>query len=534
MRLPRPSRPSLLLLAPLLVGLITGLAGVSPASASSPAWSSADSHGHTSFFQIAGTVLSGVGEGHRAHSTLAAAHALENAQHLLGDKKPDFVKDLKDKADDATMALTNLFTHRDDLSTSDQKVAARVLARPSGSSRMCNDAQKVCVHYSTSGSNKSTKAWATKVLGVVSHVAKTYASSGYRRPVGDGTKGSHKNYVDIYLADVAPQGYYGYCAPESGKYVATAYCVLDNDYAASQYGTRHTPTENLEVTAAHEYFHAVQFAYDVNEDTWFMEATATWAEDQIYTRINDNRQYLPYGQLRKPRVPLDKDTTFGVYGNWIFFRYISEHLPAKKGALPSIMLQIWKKAAVSADRKHNKYSVAAITSALAARKTSIKKIYAGFATANLHPKLSYKEGASTRYPVAKAAGSTTLKPAKKKASGYFNVQHLASATRRFKPHNLGTAWQLRLSAHLPKHRLGVAIVTVYKMHRTNTRYIKLNAKGNGHVRVDFDNAHVKKVELTLVNTAHGYKCHQGTAYACKGKPTTDTLKDTWSAKLVKS
>ena len=46
------------------------------------------------------------------------------------------------------------------------------------------------------------------------------------------------------------------------------------------------------MTAAHEFFHAVQFAYDAADDQWFMESTATWMEDEIYDDVNDNLQYL--------------------------------------------------------------------------------------------------------------------------------------------------------------------------------------------------------------------------------------------------
>ena len=53
----------------------------------------------------------------------------------------------------------------------------------------------------------------------------------------------------------------------------------------------------MQVTAAHEYFHAVQFAYDFFEDGWFMEATATWAEDELYDSVNDNVNYLDRGQI---------------------------------------------------------------------------------------------------------------------------------------------------------------------------------------------------------------------------------------------
>jgi hypothetical protein len=37
----------------------------------------------------------------------------------------------------------------------------------------------------------------------------------------------------------------------------------------------------LKVTAAHEFFHAVQFAYDIGEDGWLMESTATWMEEHV-------------------------------------------------------------------------------------------------------------------------------------------------------------------------------------------------------------------------------------------------------------
>ena len=59
-----------------------------------------------------------------------------------------------------------------------------------------------------------------------------------------------------------------YCASDdpTTSRNAWAYCVLDNDYSPSEFGTRNTPAQNFQVTAAHEYFHAVQFGYDVGED----------------------------------------------------------------------------------------------------------------------------------------------------------------------------------------------------------------------------------------------------------------------------
>ena len=38
--------------------------------------------------------------------------------------------------------------------------------------------------------------------------------------------------------------------------------MLDNDYAPAQFPSGTSPQNNLTVTAAHEFFHAVQYAYD--------------------------------------------------------------------------------------------------------------------------------------------------------------------------------------------------------------------------------------------------------------------------------
>ena len=138
--------------------------------------------------------------------------------------------------------------------------------------------------------------------------------------------------TDIYLADIGPEALYGYCTTDEplaeNEWDAWAYCVLDNDYAANEFTTG-TPMQNMRVTAAHEYFHAVQFGYDAFEDGWFMEATATWAEDELFDDIDDNLQYLSAGPLGQPWVPLDWFGGSHHYGDWIWFRYLSERFPSR-------------------------------------------------------------------------------------------------------------------------------------------------------------------------------------------------------------
>ena len=147
---------------------------------------------------------------------------------------------------------------------------------------------------------------------------------GYRAPLGDGTHGGDSK-LDVYLKDLGT-GLYGYCAAEYRKKGRTAsgFCVLDNDYAAAQFPTR-TPENNLAVTAAHEFFHAMMYSYDYNEDPWMLESTATWMEEQVADDVNDNRQYLQYSQLQAAYVSLDAfSSTYGFqYGNWIFWEYLT-------------------------------------------------------------------------------------------------------------------------------------------------------------------------------------------------------------------
>ena len=128
---------------------------------------------------------------------------------------------------------------------------------------------------------------------------------------------------------------------------ASAYCVVDNNFAEPIF-PNHTPLENLQVTAAHEFFHAVQFSYDAFEDQWFLEATATWMEDELYDAVNDNLQYLSSRPAGKAAVPLDKGATnvdpcCHVYGDWIFFRYLTEKYS------PGLVKTIWKNADASED-----------------------------------------------------------------------------------------------------------------------------------------------------------------------------------------
>jgi PKD repeat protein len=156
------------------------------------------------------------------------------------------------------------------------------------------------------------------------------SSMGWLQPPPDQGEGGDTRY-DVYLKNCP--GYYGYTNysggfvgdnPNSLTVIETdayySYMVLENDFAAFPGDRR----ENIRVTAAHEFNHAIQVGYDGTEATWLMEATATWIEDEVYDDINDNYQFLDK-LFSTPDLALDTGYTSYTYSRWIFMRYISEH-----------------------------------------------------------------------------------------------------------------------------------------------------------------------------------------------------------------
>jgi len=121
----------------------------------------------------------------------------------------------------------------------------------------------------------------------------------YRSPPADGPWYGAEDYggderYDVYVENLNRHFIYGYTQSEfyiegGSSRASTSYLVVDNDYAGI-YPT--AGADGLKVTAAHEFFHAIQFAYDTLEERFFMEISSTWMEDRVYDDINDYYYYL--------------------------------------------------------------------------------------------------------------------------------------------------------------------------------------------------------------------------------------------------
>ena len=447
---------------------------------------------------------------------LAAQHALRIARRAVSGVTPHA---------DASMALLRLRLTLHALAPAERRRAAAVLARPTdnpdlygqtytvGAKRRCS--RFVCLHWvPTSRDAPPGRRWVDRQLRMLDQVWRYEVHRlGYHRPRSDGSRGGGSGRFDVYLAELYRHGLYGMTVAERrtsrSRHLFSSYLVLDNDFKRSQYHGR--PMQIARVTAAHEFFHAIQYGYDVDEDPWLMEASSTWMEDQFDDSSNDNRQYLPWSQLRRPRTPLDtySDTGFEQYGNWVFLEYLSEQYGRR------VVHRIWDRAAELAGG--HRYSTQAIRAALR-RHGGLTTVFGTYASANTSPRSSYAEGGA--YPAAPTASHVTLTKASPATPWTtYDVPHLASVNlRAFPGQDLSTGrWRLRVVVDGPGQETQPAVVVVVaRRHHPATRVVvPLSRSGSGATSVPFGGV-TRQVTVTLANASTRYDCHTGGGYACDG------------------
>jgi hypothetical protein len=220
------------------------------------------------------------------------------------------------------------------------------------------------IHYVTEGDNAVYEPavdedhdghpdWINTCSDVLEHVWDAEINGlGYNQPrsdaenpviVDDGGDGKY----DVYLLNLSV-GYLGYTAWDSllfsDKATWTSHIVLDNDYNR---GYPHTQLEWLQVTFAHEFFHAIQIGYDSYEFdpesgySYWMEMSAVWMEDMIYDDVNDYLGYLssffdePWLSLKTFRHGWD----YHPYGSCVWPMFLSERFDTV------IIKDIWERCA---------------------------------------------------------------------------------------------------------------------------------------------------------------------------------------------
>ena len=284
-----------------------------------------------------------------ASSRPEALRTLDEAKRLLDGRGVETGKEL-------TPVLKELAIRLKALPAGEEREARMILTRPTqGQAQAGEEAYTVaeaapvcsahfCIHYvtSTADAPPAADADANGVPDYIQTMSNTFENvfaveniqMGWREPTPDGTRGTDFNKVDVYVKQLGDQGIFGYATPDPGQTTNSqaAYLVMDNDFSHSEYPRYPDPLPPLQVTAAHEYNHIIQFGYDVLQDPWMFESTAVWMEDEVYDDVNDYVSYLnAWSQLTQ--VPLTRfnptdlmdPLNVKVYGDAVWNRWLDEH-----------------------------------------------------------------------------------------------------------------------------------------------------------------------------------------------------------------
>jgi hypothetical protein len=201
---------------------------------------------------------------------------------------------------------------------------------------------------------------------------------------------------------------------------------VDDDFSARQFSGA-SGKAALQVTAAHEFLHNIQFGYDAWDDFWFFESTATWIEDELFPLVNDNVQYLPVSPVSATGfwLPIDidepdfaKPESANKYGVWILWRYLSERLGRE------VVRDAWNLA------RGGPFGIQALEAMLASRGQAWADVFHQFAIANYFFRTSYSEGAL--YATVPGVGPQP-QPLSLPGSGSIPMGHLSNDYYLFTP-----------------------------------------------------------------------------------------------------
>lgn len=314
-------------------------------------------------------------------SHAAAQRALANAKALAKGQGVHTGREL-------TPALNRVFASLPKLSGDDRRAAEALLARPddtadqdppgthdwtgpeSVKSPKCT--AHFCVHFTTVGADGSDATYAQDMADVFENEVYPCENGtapsacaggpglGWREPASDGSLGGDGR-LDIYIEDLFPDRIFGYMALDAGQTTDPSvphfgYMVMDKDYTRFGNGTASSGLAAKQVTAAHEYNHVLQNAYDYVEDPWMFESTAVYMEDKVYPAVNDYLRYVepwvasaatPLTAFPESGPASSKPYGSAVWNHWLDHRYG-----------PNVVRSAWESSTDAGDFAPGAYSAA--------------------------------------------------------------------------------------------------------------------------------------------------------------------------------
>ncbi|MDZ7330477.1 MAG: T9SS type A sorting domain-containing protein [candidate division KSB1 bacterium] len=242
-----------------------------------------------------------------------------------------------------TFVIQEIKANWDRLSPQSQAMLTPYFQRPALPLSIRSASGQFRIHYTRDGSNRvdGTDRDSNGIPDFVEAAAEYFDHThhvivdrlGYQSPPAD--SGGKGTAFDIYL--ISLHNTYGITWLEESvpgkKDAYSCYIEVDNDFL----GFKTPALGALQVTSAHEYFHAVQVGYRYrDEDVFFMEMCSTWMEDYIYDEVNDYLFYLDnfFNAINYPFY----------YTNGSWFEYGSclwNHMIVKKYG-PEVIREIWQ------------------------------------------------------------------------------------------------------------------------------------------------------------------------------------------------
>lgn len=242
-----------------------------------------------------------------------------------------------------TFVIQEIKANWDRLSPQSQAMLTPYFQRPVLPLSIRSASGQFRIHYTLDGSNRvdGTDRDSNGIPDFVEAAAAYFDHThhvivdrlGYQSPPAD--SGGKGTAFDIYL--ISLHNTYGITWLEESvpgkKDAYSCYIEVDNDFL----GFKTPALGALQVTSAHEYFHAVQVGYRYrDQDVFFMEMCSTWMEDYIYDEVNDYLFYLDnfFSAINYPFY----------YTNGSWFEYGSclwIHMIVKKYG-PDVIREIWQ------------------------------------------------------------------------------------------------------------------------------------------------------------------------------------------------
>ena len=458
---------------------------------------------------------------------------------------------------DGTPILRDLVASYDELSPAQRVVAQSILARPTDgagdpggdgysvaeAAPICNG--NACIHYVASTSDAPPPGWIDSTTTAFDTVwAKEIIQYGYRPPKSDITSTNH-----------GPDARSTSTSPTSGPTVSTATArpmtrtprTRTSSMCPSSvwWTTTCRPPSSkemgsgvpaLQVTLAHEFFHAVQGAYDFFEDAWYAEGTAAWMEDEVFDAVDDNLQYLRASQLKQTL------RASGLQRPQVLVR-------VRRLDLVQVHVRVLRAEGLRRSEHHQ-----AIVGVRRRKRRRARPVLArGGCERDQGTRLDLQIGVRGLRCLERRSWTGLLRrrllprsPVRRQAHDHRSqagaggqARHGSpdAGIRRVRPRSgVSSTARLRIAVDLPAVAAGseASVVTIDSNGRARYKVIRLNRKGDGRVTVPFGRGRIATVDFVITNASERTRCWNDNSFtfSCAGNPKDDRLRYLYGAGLI--